>query len=207
MICIFDIIIHIKMWKKGEILDKKLLRKSMIEKRDALEASYRASADIRINNILIKEDYYKTSKNIFIYLGFGSEINTSIYIKEFLKDGKKIYVPRIKKGTRIMEAVEIHDLEDLKENNYGILEPSDEEQGVNKEALDLIILPGIAFDEKGGRLGYGGGYYDIFLQDISIDVTRVALAYEFQIVNSIPLEEHDIKANYIITEERIINCN
>lgn len=187
-------------------MDKKLLRKSMIEKRDAVDILYRESSDIRIKNVLLKEDYYKISKNIFIYLGFGSEINTSIYIKEFLKDGKKIYVPRIKKGSRIMEAVEISDLEDLKENNYGILEPSDEEQAVNREVLDLIILPGVAFDEKGGRLGYGGGYYDIFLQDFSIDVTRVALAYEFQIVNSIPLEEHDIKANYIITEERIIKC-
>lgn len=179
----------------------------MIEKRDSVDALERESADIRIKNILIKEDYYKTSKNIFIYLGFGSEINTSIYIKEFLKDGKKIYVPRIKRGSRIMEAVKIRDLEDLKENNFGILEPSNEKQWVNKEILDLIILPGVAFDEKGGRLGYGGGYYDIFLQDVSIDVTIVALAYEFQIVNSIPLEEHDIKANHIITDERSIKCS
>ena len=188
-------------------MDKKLLRKTMIEKRDAVDILDRQKADKEIKNTLINEEFYYMSKNIFIYVGFGSEINTSIYIKKFLDDGKKIYVPKIKKASRIMEAVEINGLEDLMENRFGILEPGDENQGVKKEILDLIILPGVAFDEKGGRLGYGGGYYDTFLQDTLSGITKVALAYDFQIIDLIPLEDHDMKADYIITEKRSIKCS
>lgn len=196
---------HFLVVNRGELLmDKKLLRKTMIEKRDGVDVLYRQKAEIQIKNTLLEKDFYKKSKNIFIYVGFGSEIDTSIYIKKFLEDGKKIYVPRIGKVSRIMDAVEIDGLEDLKANKYGILEPSDENQGVNKDILDLIILPGVAFDENGGRLGYGGGYYDTFLQDGLNGVTKVVLAYDFQIVKALPLEEHDIKADYIITEKRNI---
>lgn len=196
---------HFLVVNRGELLmDKKLLRKTMIEKRDGVDVLYRQKAEIQIKNTLLEKDFYKKSKNIFIYVGFGSEIDTSVYIKEFLEDGKKIYVPRIGKVSRIMDAVEIDGLEDLKANKYGILEPSDENQGVNKDILDLIILPGVAFDENGGRLGYGGGYYDTFLQDGLNGVTKVVLAYDFQIVKALPLEEHDIKADYIITEKRNI---
>lgn len=187
-------------------MDKKLLRKTMIEKRDAVDILERQRSDIEIKNILTKKEFYKNSNNIFIYVGFSSEINTSIYIKEFLNDGKKIYVPRIKTGTRIMEAVEISEIEELKANSFGIIEPSNEKQGVNKKIIDLIILPGVAFHENGGRLGYGGGYYDRFLEDDSEEVIKVVLAYEFQMVKFIPLQEHDIKSNYIITDKRSIKC-
>ena len=179
----------------------------MIEKRDAVNVIDRQEADKSIKKNLFKEDYFNKSKNIFIYIGFGSEINTSIYIKEFLEMGKNIYVPRVKKGSRIMEAIKIDNLEDLTENKYGILEPSDEKKAVSGEILDLIILPGVAFDEKGSRLGYGGGFYDIFLQNNAKDVIKVALAYEFQILDSIPLEDHDIKANYLITDKKSIKCS
>lgn len=186
-------------------MEKKVLRQNMIKIRDEIKKENRIVADLDIKNKLINTSFYQKSKNIFIYIGFGSEIDTAVYINKFLKDGKRIFVPRVSDKSRIMEAVEITSLEDLIKNKYGILEPSCEISAANKELIDLVILPGVAFDERGGRLGYGGGYYDTFLQDISMNVVKIALAYELQIINSIPLEEHDIKADYIITEKREIS--
>ena len=105
-----------------------------------------------------------------------------------------------------MEAVKIVDLTNLKEDKYGILEPTKDIEAMNKNELDLVIMPGLAFDTNGGRLGYGGGYYDKYLQKIAGNLSKVALAYDFQIVQEVPKEEHDIKVDYIITEKREIEC-
>ena len=105
-----------------------------------------------------------------------------------------------------MEAVEITSLEGLKENKYGILEPDDSKEEFCKNNLDLIILPGVAFDLVGKRIGYGGGYYDRYLENIDKKIIKVALIYDFQLLENVPAEEHDIKADYIITETMSIKC-
>lgn len=97
-----------------------------------------------------------------------------------------------------MDAVEISSLKNLKKDKYGILEPDELIPAVKKEDIDLIILPGVAFDKSGGRLGYGGGYYDKYLNSCPQDICKVALCYDFQIVENVPVEEHDVKANDVI---------
>ncbi len=182
-------------------MDKKEIRKNMISKRDNI---LKEAKEIMDKNIILKlkeSEYYKKSKNIFIYLGFGSEIDTMSYIQEFINEGKHIFIPRTDIKTKKMEAVEITSLEGLKENKYGILEPE-----FCKNNLDLIILPGVAFDLVGKRIGYGGGYYDRYLENIDKKIIKVALIYDFQLLENVPAEEHDIKADYIITETMSIKC-
>ena len=191
---------------RGKQMDKKEIRKNMISKRDNI---LKEEKEIMDKNIILKlkeSEYYKKSKNIFIYLGFGSEIDTMSYIQEFINEGKHIFIPRTDIKTKKMEAVEITSLEGLKENKYGILEPDDSKEEFYKNNLDLIILPGVAFDLVGKRIGYGGGYYDRYLENIDKKIMKVALIYDFQLLENVPAEEHDIKADYIITETMSIKC-
>ena len=187
-------------------MNKKELRKIMIEKRDNIYKEEKAVMDKNIIFSLKEKEFYKNSKNIFIYLGFGSEIDTMSYIQDFINDGKHIFIPRTDIKTKKMEAVEITSLDGLKENKYGILEPDNNKEEFYKNNLDLIILPGVAFDHSGRRVGYGGGYYDRYLEDIDKRIIKVALIYDFQLLENVPAEEHDIKADYIITETMNIKC-
>ena len=142
------------------IVDKKVLRKEMLIKRDNLSKDKKLFLDNRIKERLEEMKFFKEAEKIFIYVGFGSEINTIDYINDFLKEGKRIFIPRTNIEEKTMEAVEIKSLDNLEKDKYGILEPAKDIEAVDKVDLDLIILPGVVFDELGGRIGYGGGYYD-----------------------------------------------
>ena len=146
-------------------MDKSFVRKEMKYKRDNIDKNDKIIKDNIIKEKLKETKFYKNSRNIFMYLGFGSEIDTKVYVKEFLSEGKNVFVPRIKDN--IMEAVKIYSLSDLVKNKYGIPEPSYNlyKTSDGSKNIDLIIVPGLAFDITGGRLGYGGGYYDRYLED------------------------------------------
>lgn len=185
-------------------MNKKEIREEIIAKRNLIKE--KDKLDEIIKKKLISTKAYKESKNIFIYLGFGSEINTIKYIEDFLRDGKKIIVPYTNTKNKVMYGIEINTLEGLKKNRFGILEPTDISVIFNKDDIDLIIVPGVAFDKEGNRIGYGGGYYDKFLNELKKDIPTIALAYDFQVFESIPTEVHDIKVDMVITEIKSIKC-
>lgn len=187
-------------------MQKKILRKRIIEIRDNFDLEIKKNADKSILKILKQQSFFKESKNIFIYIGFGSEIDTGSYIDDFLKAGKCIIIPRIDTITNEMDAVQISNMNDLQSNKYGILEPKPSIKAFDKTLIDLVVMPGVAFDSTGSRIGYGGGYYDKFLQNIKGSIHKVALAYKFQVIDKVPSEEHDINADSIITENEIIIC-
>ena len=142
------------------------------------------------------------AQSVFIYYSIGSEVATQRIIDAALKCGKAVYLPRCsKKGE--MHAIRIASLDDLKPGMYLIPEPvgTDELQG----APDLTIAPGLAFDRRGGRMGYGGGYYDRFLANAN--TTAAALAYTCQVIERVPTGAHDAPVNYIITPAGIIACD
>jgi 5-formyltetrahydrofolate cyclo-ligase len=99
-----------------------------------------------------------------------------------------------------MRALKINSLNNLKVSDYGVLEPEDNSEEVFAKDMNLAIIPGLVFDLKGGRIGYGGGFYDRFFSNTNIDITKIALAYQFQILEELPLEDHDVSINNIITE-------
>ena len=183
--------------------EKKDLRNIILNKRNSIDNNTKEEMDREIFNRLINLDLYKEAKNIFIYLSFGSEIDTNPIIDRVLEDGKEVYIPKIYKSNKEMKAIRLNSFEDLEENSMGILEPKDDSNFIDKENIDLIIVPGAVFDLEGNRIGYGGGYYDRFLSNIKDKRNKVALAYDLQIVENIEAEEHDIKVDYIITNYRI----
>ena len=185
-------------------MNKKEIRREIITKRDLIKN--KSDLDEKIEEKLRNNEIYKNSKNIFIYLGFGSEINTIKYVEDFLNEGKKIIIPYTDMKNKVMYGIEINTLDGLKKNKFGILEPTDGSEIFNKEDIDLIIMPGVAFDRSGNRVGYGGGYYDKFLSEINSDIPTIALAYDVQILEEVPSEQHDIKVGMVITEKETIKC-
>lgn len=183
--------------------EKKDLRKIILNKRNSIDNNTKEEMDREIFNKLINLDLYKEAKNIFIYLSFGSEIDTKPIIDRALEEGKEVYIPKVYKINKEMRAIRLNTFEDLEKNSMGILEPKDDFNFINKEKIDLIIVPGAVFDFKGNRIGYGGGYYDRFLSNIKDKRNKIVLAYNLQIVDNIEAEEHDIKVDYIITNSRI----
>ncbi|MBS4804302.1 MAG: 5-formyltetrahydrofolate cyclo-ligase [Clostridium sp.] len=183
--------------------EKKDLRKIILNKRNSIDNNTKEEMDREIFNKLINLDLYKEAKNIFIYLSFGSEIDTKPIIDRALEEGKEVYIPKVYKINKEMRAIRLNTFEDLEKNSMGILEPKDDFNFIAKEKIDLIIVPGAVFDFKGNRIGYGGGYYDRFLSNIKDKRNKIVLAYNLQIVDNIEAEEHDIKVDYIITNSRI----
>lgn len=179
-------------------MNKSELRKLVINKRDTLRD--RNEKDEIINIKLMNSHQFKNSNSLFIYVNFGSEVSTMKIIEESLSKGKSVYVPRVDKSIKEMEAVKIDSIKDLVEGAYGILEPLEGEILENAEDLDLIIMPGVVFDRSGGRIGYGGGFYDKFLSKLRKSIYKIALAYEVQIIENLPKENHDIPYDQLITD-------
>ena len=183
------------------MISKKEIRKSIIERREKLPKEEKLLFDDKIYTKVKNLRVFKEAKVIFTFISFGSEVDTLRLIDEALRKGKTVAVPWINKEKKLMEAKVIRDLDDMYPGLYGILEPSPEAETLKPQEIDLIITPGVAFDNLGGRIGYGGGYYDKFLAEVKASVPKIALSYELQRVKKLPLEPFDIKITALITEE------
>ena len=181
---------------------KKKLRRYMKEKRsqnDNRDMKERLLIDNFETALLLKTTGAGAGRNFFVYLSFSSEAPTDELIASLKSSGNAVYCPRIE--GKEMAAV-LHG-EDFTLSPFGIREPvGDTYEG----AIDVIVMPLLAVDERGNRLGYGGGYYDRFLQRYQ-DATRVAYCYDFQIVKEVPTEPWDEKVDLIVTDKRIIQVD
>ena len=150
---------------------------------------------------------FNNAKVIVFYLALKDEVQTEYMIKKDLKEGKTILVPFINFRERKIFPSKLKDYDkELIQGRWGILGPArDFYRPFPLNLIDVIIVPGVAFDKKGNRLGFGKGFYDKFLKKVSSQVT-ISLAFELQLVEAVPVQSHDIPVDYIITERRIINC-
>ncbi|MBA1334246.1 MAG: 5-formyltetrahydrofolate cyclo-ligase [Firmicutes bacterium] len=187
---------------------KTSLREKIMKLRQDLgpEASHRYS--MQIARRLFDTELYKKSHSIMAYMSFRSEVDTGHIIRYSLNSGKRIIIPITQKETRTLLLSEIRDPDsELVPGSYGILEPlPGHMKPYAKEDLDLILVPALAYDPRGFRLGYGAGYYDRFLSALKKPVPTIGLAFEIQVLTEVPTEATDIPVDYIVTENRIINC-
>lgn len=172
--------------------DKKQLRKELIAKRKKMTDEEFSKKSLHICNRLLNNSQYLKSKVIYCYYSVNKEVDLLPFIKQALEDGKIIAFPKVK-GQNI-DFFEVKSLEELEPGYFNIPEPPETTPAPKG---DLIIVPGVAFSKKGERLGYGGGFYDRFLEHHK--VYTIGVAYDFQIMNSLPTEEHDRKLNEIIS--------
>lgn len=180
---------------------KLALRKQMKSKRKEMQKHHvdELSKQIQMKAMILKD--FNVANTIFVYLHSGNEPKTDTIINSALSYGKEIYVPIVRNNQEMKAQRYLADTP-LTGNVHGILEPVyDESQCIAPENIDLIILPGLAFDACGHRLGRGMGYYDAFLA--KADAYCVALAYEWQIQDNIPCDAHDVSMDAIITEKNI----
>ena len=185
---------------------KKTIRKLIEDRRASLDEGDRRIRDENIFSRLIDHNLFKDAKSIFIYVSFDGEIDTHSIINYALKEGKIVCVPKIFTKAEGMHLMKIDSFSSLTPGYYGILEPPADSEEMSPEDIDLIIMPGVAFDENGGRVGYGGGFYDRLLAGSNIQSTKIALAYRFQVFDKVPSDKWDERVDMIITEEGIINC-
>ena len=153
-----------------------------------------------IQNKLFSNEIFMKSDCVAFYYSLNTEVNTHNMIDKTLNIGKTVCLPRINVESKNMIFHIINNTDTMKTNNLGILEPTDGEICTN---IDVIIVPGLAFDQLGNRLGFGSGYYDKFLNSQSIEY-KIALAFDFQVVDKIDIIEHDVPMDLIITENRAI---
>jgi len=179
---------------------KQELRKEALLRRKSLPLEERREKSKAIIKYLIQSPFFRQARRILFYASFDHEVETWEGIKVALAQGKEVYLPRTNIKEKRLSLHRLTDLEELTPGAYGILEPPVQNPKIDPEALDLIVCPGVAFDLRGGRLGYGGGYYDRLLAKAQ-KAKRVALAFECQIFETLPLETHDIRMEVIITEK------
>lgn len=190
------------------MLSKKELRAVALSRRDALPAAERAASSAFITAALQTMPAYAAARTVMLYVSFGSEVETGDLITSALAGGKRVTVPKVIKSEGALVVSLLTDpARDLAPGAYGILEPRyDALRPVRPDSLDLIVVPGVAFDTEGRRIGYGGGYYDRFLPTVSPTAACVALAYEAQLFPALPQEAYDHRVDYVVTEEGIIDC-
>lgn len=179
---------------KNEIrkINKEL--RNNISKDDVQEKSKRAC------EIFLNSSLYKNSDTIMIYFPLGNETDTSFIMEKILYDKKTGVLPFTDTNTNEIIPIKFDETTTFKKGAFGILEPAKKTE-IMKKAIKVAIIPGVAFDKTGQRVGFGKGYYDRFLKDTNI--IKVGFCYDFQIADKIIAEPFDIKMDYLITESEM----
>lgn len=175
---------------KEQIRSKILLRLKLQKEED------RDRKSDTIKERLFKTPVFKKAKTVMFYISFGGEVNTKKMIKEAQKLGKILAVPVCRKDRTIGPAL-FKEGQGLKKGPYEICEPATK-RFIDLRCLDLVIVPGIAFDKQGNRLGRGKGYYDRFLKKLPQKTVSVGLAFDFQILPFIPATKQDVSVQRVI---------
>jgi len=183
---------------------KRRLREQALQRRDAMAGAPRLAADEALRARLVALPAVAAAATILCFASFRSEIDTMPLIDWCLEHGIAVALPRII-GPRHMEAFAVTDPKsDLLPGRHDIPEPREGLALVDPAVIDVVIVPGSAFDREGGRMGYGGGFYDAFLRRLRPDARRIGIGFEAQLVERVPREAHDLCVDLVVTESRAI---
>lgn len=188
-------------------MDKKIIRSELLSKRDLLSSDKWSEYSKTIEKNILKSNIYKNCKKLLVYMDFHGEVGTMSLIEEALLNGKEVYLPKVHEGFNEarMDFYKISSTFELVDGYKGIMEPISnpstcfDYENSDKEGL-LMLVPGVAFDNKGHRLGYGKGYYDKYLADKE-KILTIGLCFSLQVLDEIPTEDTDITLDYIVNEK------
>ncbi|HEY3315597.1 MAG TPA: 5-formyltetrahydrofolate cyclo-ligase [Bacillota bacterium] len=188
--------------------EKARLRREILQRRKALSGEEVAARSRAVVALATSLPEFQKAGTIMVYCSFKHEVDSGGLIREGLLRGKVVAVPKIFPAERRMIPSRLLDpAADLALGNYGILEPKVESlRPLESPSIDLVFVPGVAFDRLGNRLGYGGGYYDRFLKNLRPGRLAVALAFEVQLVESLKPGRFDVPMDLVVTEKRVIDC-
>ena len=175
-------------------MDKKILRQTIRQKKREMTEEQIVAAGLRLAEKFCATEQYRNARTIYGYLPYNQEVRTVPMLEQALADGKRVAVPKVYGDE--MKFIYMTDLSLVEKSDMGIPEPvADGPEGDDPTAL--VLMPGLAFTVNGDRMGYGGGYYDKFLAREPEHPT-VALCYEFQMVESLPTQDHDIPVDLVL---------
>ena len=183
---------------------KALLRQQVLAQREALPSDARRSAELAIEKRVFALAQYQHAKCIMAYMSFGMEMDMTAIVEAAIWSGKKLVLPRVNRATKTLSLHRVENMADLIAGVWGIREPRADLPTVTIDAIDLVLMPGVAFDLKGNRLGYGAGFYDKLLAHADARPTRVAATFDCQLVDAVPTDAHDQRVHVLITESRTI---
>jgi 5-formyltetrahydrofolate cyclo-ligase len=183
-----------------DIKQKKVeLRKTFLNLRDRLTQKQVFSKSKKIIKKILSLEEYKKSKNVLLYYPFRNEVNLLDLVK--ISKEKNFYFPIVNFKTKKLNIKRLG--KKFVKNKFGIYEPQDTKIFKKYNLIDIIFVPGIVFDKKCFRIGFGGGYYDKFLKKF-FNTTKIGVCYEIQLVNRLPKDKNDIQLDYVITEKNVI---
>ena len=187
-------------------MDKTQLRRQISTRLVKLSDKQRVVQSKKACQFLMETEQFKNASVVMLYLPLPHEVDTTPVILTAWQKGKTVAVPKISWQQRHMLPVEITSLESgfstgdsgLKNPITGVPTPIDD--------IDVVVTPGLAFNKKGDRLGRGGAFFDRFFSSKSLDAIKIGFAFSQQLVDDIPIEEHDMKVDMVVTDEGIIDC-
>jgi len=186
--------------------EKRKLRESMSARRDSLEVGRRESLSDRVALHLTSMMAFRQAERIMMYASFRSEVDTWRLIRRTAAGGKDVFLPRtdVRRRELVPVRVELRRgcLEGLVQGPYGIPEPGGPETAPC--LLDMVCVPALAFDRMGYRLGYGGGFYDRFLDRLRPETVTVGLSYGTQLIECAPRDDHDLPVDFVVSDEGVI---
>jgi len=185
------------------------IRKEILEKRKSQDPKTRAAQSRSIVRALLSHKEFQKADKILIYLSKDGEVGTENLLGRAFELGKRVCVPVVDRESDELRISELPGPDvSFRLGAFGVREPAEEDLSfVSPDQIDLVITPGLAFDRRGGRIGYGKGYYDRLLSRLGSQVPRIALAFDFQVLDSVPQDENDIQVDAIITEKSTMNCS
>lgn len=180
-------------------------RKTIIDILKQMDRAQHAAKSATVMDRLFESKPFQQAETVAVTISRFPEVDTRLLIERAWQLGKKVVVPKCTASTREMDFRIITSYEDLETVYMDLLEPIEERTtSIDKNEIDLQLVPGVVYSDKGYRIGFGGGYYDRYLEDYK--GVCISLAFEVQLADEIPVESHDIPVDWIMTEDRVIDC-
>lgn len=187
---------------------KTALRAAQVSRRDGLTAEQRAAATAAIVARVRSLPAWQRARGVLSYMAFGSELDLDALHRDLQQQGRLLVAPRVPAQGRALELRQVVDLtQDLAPSRWGIPEPLPERCPlVDPAQIDLVLVPGVAFDRTGNRLGYGAGFYDRLFQRLPPSALRLACVQDALLVDRVPAEPHDAPVDLLVTESMALVC-
>lgn len=182
---------------------KRTLRRAVLATRDAMPPEERRAHGDAIVARLLALPELRAARTVMAFWSFGSEVDTAPLMEELGGSGRIVALPRVEGSEVVPVAYAPGDA--VRPTGFGALEPVGG-RVVDPTELDLVVVPGVAFDRRGGRVGYGGGFYDRLLSRLRPQVPTIAIAYSVQVVDEVPIGGMDRRVGTIVTETEVIRC-
>ncbi|MBP2641537.1 MAG: putative 5-formyltetrahydrofolate cyclo-ligase [Firmicutes bacterium] len=187
--------------------EKKQLRRDILARRRSLSATEIADKSQKIAEYFCTWPHYQVCETVMFYLAMPDEVQADLLITDALKQGKKVCVPLLGAKYGEMNAVEMMSLDDLSVGKFNLRAPdSNKAKMIAPSLIDLVVVPAVAFDRQGNRIGMGAGYYDRFLAQVRVNTVLLGLAFTCQLTENLPSEEHDIRMQWLLTEDGFLSC-